>query len=193
MATHTEDAWTSRGLYDPSFEHDACGVAFVATLRGHAGRDIVDMGLTVLKNVEHRGAVGAETETGDGAGILTQVPHAFLQSVTQFDLPEAGSYGVGLAFLTPGNESQETAAFYAAAHAEGVSVLGWRDVPVSLDSLGPAARGSAPTFRQVFVVAGGLKGIDLDRKLYRVRKRSEHDGGPFFASLSARTLTSREC
>ncbi len=189
MATHSEDEWTSKGLYDPSFEHDACGVAFVATLRGYAGRDIVDKGLTVLKNVEHRGAVGAETETGDGAGILTQVPHAFLQSVTQFDLPEAGAYGVGIAFLTPGNETQEVAAFYAAAHAEGVSVLGWRDVPVVLDSLGPSARASAPTFRQVFVAVNGLTGLGLDRKLYRVRKRSEHDGGPFFASLSARTLT----
>src|SRR6186713_1668510 len=80
------------GLYDPAFEHDACGVAFVATMRGSAGRDIVDLGLTALKNLEHRGAVGAETETGDGAGILTQIPHDFLREVVDFELPPVGSY-----------------------------------------------------------------------------------------------------
>ena len=133
MTTHHGGEWPSEGLYDPSFEHDACGVAFVATLRGHAGRDIVDKGLTALKNLEHRGAVGAETETGDGAGILTQIPHVFLQSVTDFDLPDAGAYGVGIAFLTPGKEAQEVAAFEAAASVEAVRVLGWRDVPVNLD------------------------------------------------------------
>jgi len=189
MATHHGPEWPSEGLYDPSFEHDACGVAFVATLRGHAGRDIIDKGLTALKNLEHRGAVGAETETGDGAGILTQVPHEFLQSVTDFDLPDSGAYGVGIAFLTPGSEAQEAAAFEAAAIVESASVLGWREVPVNLDSLGPSARASAPTFRQVFVVADNLTGIDLDRKLYRIRRRAEHHGGPFFASLSSRTLT----
>jgi glutamate synthase (NADPH/NADH) large chain len=179
----------SSGLYDPAYEHDACGVAFVATLRGQAGRDIVDLGLTALKNLEHRGAVGAETETGDGAGILTQIPHAFFAATTDFDLPEQGSYGVGLAFLTPGKEDEEVAAFEAAAAVEHAWVLGWREVPVALDSLGPSARASAPTFRQVFVVADQLSGIDLDRRLYRVRKRAESNGGPFFASLSARTLT----
>ena len=189
MTTHHGGEWPSEGLYDPSFEHDACGVAFVATLRGHAGRDIVDKGLTALKNLEHRGAVGAETETGDGAGILTQIPHAFLQSATDFELPDAGAYGVGIAFLTPGKEAQEVAAFEAAASVEGAWVLGWREVPVNLDSLGPSARAAAPTFRQVFVVADNLTGLDLDRRLYRVRKRAEHNGGPFFASLSARTLT----
>ncbi len=188
MATHGGDEPTS-GLYDPAYEHDACGVAFVATLRGHAGRDIVDLGLTALKNLEHRGAVGAETETGDGAGILTQIPHEFLQAATDFDLPEQGSYGVGLAFLTPGKEADEVAAFEAAAAMEHAQVLGWRDVPAVLDSLGPSARAAAPTFRQVFVAADSLSGIDLDRRLYRVRKRAEGSDGPFFASLSARTLT----
>ncbi|WP_291377962.1 glutamate synthase large subunit [Demequina sp.] len=177
------------GLYDPAYEHDSCGVAFVATLRGHAGRDIVDLGLTALKNLEHRGAVGAETETGDGAGILTQIPHEFLVANTHFDLPEKGSYGVGLAFLTPGQEDDEIAAFEAAVAVENAEVLGWRDVPVVLDPLGPSARAAAPTFRQVFVAADQLTGIDLDRRLYRVRKRAEKSGGPFFASLSARTLT----
>ncbi len=188
MATYGGDEPTS-GLYDPAFEHDACGVAFVATLRGHAGRDIVDLGLTALKNLEHRGAVGAETETGDGAGILTQIPHEFLQSVTDFDLPEKGAYGVGIAFLTPGKEDDEVAAFELAAATEHATILGWRDVPVVLDPLGPSARAAAPTFRQVFVAADNLSGIGLDRRLYRVRKRAENAGGPFFASLSARTLT----
>ncbi|MCB2411568.1 glutamate synthase large subunit, partial [Demequina sp. TTPB684] len=188
MATLGGDEPTS-GLYDPAYEHDACGVAFVATLRGHAGRDIIDLGLTALKNLEHRGAVGAETETGDGAGILTQIPHAFFVENTDFEVPDNGFYGVGLAFLTPGKESEEIAAFEAAARHEHATVLGWRDVPVALDSLGPSARAAAPTFRQVFVAAEQLSGVDLDRKLYRVRKRAENAGGPFFASLSARTLT----
>ncbi|WP_062202407.1 glutamate synthase large subunit [Demequina salsinemoris] len=177
------------GLYNPAYEHDACGVAFVATLRGTAGRDIVDAGLTALKNLEHRGAVGAETETGDGAGILTQVPDAFLREVVGFELPAAGEYGVGIAFLTPGNAGVEAALFEQACAEEGVTVLGWRDVPVELDSLGPSARAAAPVFRQVFLSCEGLSGIDLDRRLYRARRRSERKGGPFFASLSARTLT----
>ena len=177
------------GLYDPAFEHDACGVAFVATMRGSAGRDIIDLALTALKNLEHRGAVGAETETGDGAGILTQVPHDFLQSVTDFELPEKGSYAVGIAFLEPGREEEQVSVFQGAAQAEGVQILGWREVPVNPEPLGPSARAAMPVFRQVFLAKEGLSGIDLDRKIYRVRKRSENAGGPFFASLSARTLT----
>ena len=181
--------WPSQGLYDPAFEHDACGVAFVATLRGYPGRDIVDAGLTALKNLEHRGAVGAETETGDGAGILTQVPHEFLQSVTDFDLPGAGEYAVGLAFLEPGREAVQKQAFADAVALENATILGWRPVPVVLDSLGPSARDAAPVFEQVFVSRSGVSGIELDRVAYRVRKRSEKLGGPFFASLSSRTLT----
>jgi len=186
---HANDEWSAPGLYDSSREHDACGVAFVATLRGTPGRDIIDMALSALKNVEHRGAVGAETETGDGAGILTQIPHEFLQSVTDFPLPERGTYGAGMVFLTPGNEAAEVAAFEDAARVEHARILGWRDVPVHLDTLGPSARASAPSFRQVFVSADHLSGIDLDRRLYRVRKRSENSGGPFVVSLSSRTLT----
>ncbi len=189
MGRHHGDDWSTPGLYDPTYEHDACGVAFIATLRGSAGRDIVDLGLTALKNLEHRGAVGAETETGDGAGILTQVPHAFLQDVTDFTLPEPGLYGVGLVFLTPGAESAEIAALETAARIENVNVIGWRDVPVNLEPLGPSARATAPTFRQVFMESERLTGIDLDRRLFRVRKRAEKSGGPFVVSLSSRTLT----
>ncbi|BDZ61177.1 glutamate synthase [Demequina sediminis] len=189
MVAHLGAPQPPSGLYNPAYEHDACGVAFVATLRGTAGRDIVDAGLTALKNLEHRGAVGAETETGDGAGILTQVPDAFLREVTDFELPAAGEYGVGIAFLVPGAEAAQVAAFESAAADEGVTVLGWRDVPVDPSSLGPSARAAMPTFRQVFAACDGLSGIALDRRLYRVRKRAENAGGPFFASLSARTLT----
>ncbi|MDN4474267.1 glutamate synthase large subunit [Demequina sp. SYSU T00192] len=189
MVAHLGAPQPAAGLYDPAYEHDACGVAFVATLRGTAGRDIVDAGLTALKNLEHRGAVGAETETGDGAGILTQVPDAFLREVAGVHLPAAGEYAVGIAFLTPGSEDAEVAAFERAAAEEGAAVLGWRDVPVNPEPLGPSARGAMPTFRQVFLAYEGLSGIELDRKAYRVRKRAENDGGPFFASLSSRTLT----
>ncbi len=177
------------GLYNSAYEHDSCGVAFIATMRGSAGRDIIDLALTALKNLEHRGAVGAETETGDGAGILTQIPDAFLRDVVDFDLPPVGDYAVGIAFLEPGHEAAQIAAFEAAARAEGVRVLGWRDVPADGTSLGPSARAAMPAFRQVFVSAEGASGIGLDRRVYRVRKRSENSGGPFFASLSARTLT----
>ncbi len=180
---------SAQGLYSPAYEHDACGVAFVATLRGTPGRDIVDYGLTALKNLEHRGAVGAEIETGDGAGLLTQVPDAFLREVVDFDLPVAGTYAVGIAFLTPGSEDDEVRAFESAARVEGVDVLGWRDMPVDPSSLGPTARETMPYFRQVVIAAQGESGINLDRKAYRVRKRSERQGGPFFASLSCRTLT----
>ena len=179
----------SQGLYDASYEHDSCGVAFVATLRGAPGRDIVDAGLTALRNLEHRGAVGAETETGDGAGILTQIPDAFLRKVVDFELPPRGSYAVGIAFLSPGKSEAEIAAVTAAAASEGMDVLGWRDVPVDPSPVGPSARDAMPTFRMVFMAATGLAGIDLDRKAYRVRRRAEHSAGVFFASLSARTLT----
>ncbi|MFW7415026.1 glutamate synthase large subunit [Demequina sp. SO4-18] len=189
MAATTRVTQPATGLYDPAYEHDACGVAFVATLRGTPGRDIVDAGLTALKNLEHRGAVGAETETGDGAGLLTQIPDAFLRSVVDFDLPAQGEYAVGIAFLTPGDEDAEVRAFEDAARTERVSVLGWRDVPANPEPLGPSARAAMPVFRQVYVAADGLEGIDLDRRAYRVRKRAEKSGGPFFASLSSRTLT----
>ncbi|MGL5828497.1 MAG: hypothetical protein ACRC0L_02880, partial [Angustibacter sp.] len=120
------------GLYDGSHEHDACGVAFVATMRGSAGHDIVDHALTALRNLDHRGATGADPLVGDGAGILTQVPDEFLRAVVDFDLPAAGEYAVGTAFLpTDAHARAEVVArLVALASQEGLSVLGWRDVPV---------------------------------------------------------------
>ncbi|MDD9206845.1 glutamate synthase subunit alpha, partial [Georgenia sp. 10Sc9-8] len=184
-----------QGLYDPANEHDACGVAFVATLRGTPGRDIVRSGLTALENLDHRGAVGAEENTGDGAGILTQVPDAFLREVADVELPAPGAYAVGLAFL-PGPQSGAEAAedavsrIEAIAAEEGLDVLGWREVPTDDSMIGPMARSAMPTFRQLFVAdgAGRRTGLDLDRQAYRLRKRTEHEVDVYFASLSARTL-----
>ncbi|TQL64415.1 glutamate synthase large subunit [Rarobacter faecitabidus] len=183
----------AQGLYDPLAEHDACGVAFVATLRGTPGRDIVEAALTALENLDHRGAVGAEENTGDGAGILTQIPDAFLRDVIDADLPAAGHYAIGIGFL-PGEPKAADDAARAIEQivAEvGLRVLAWRDVPVTPELVGPTARSTMPTFRQLVIAAPdfSLAGIELDRKAYRIRKRAERDLGIFFASLSARTLT----
>lgn len=189
--------WGSRqeakGLYDPIAEHDACGVAFVATLRGFPGHDIVDNALTALVNLDHRGAVGAEENTGDGAGILTQIPDEFFRSVVDFELPANGSYAVGIAFLPA---KQQDAApvkldVERIATEEGLEVLGWRPVPVTEGLVGPSAESAKPSFEQLFVSAAdeSRSGIDLDRLVYRLRKRAENELALFFASLSARTIT----
>ena len=179
-----------QGLYDPGFEHDACGVAFVATLSGVAGHEIVDQGLAALRNLEHRGASGAEPESGDGAGLLVQVPDAFLRDVVDFDLPEPGSYAVGIVFL-PDDDAAESAAVARTeelAAEEGLTVLGWRGVPTAPALLGATARSTMPRFRQLFVSAPGRAGIGLDRVTYGLRKRVEQETSAYFPSLSARTL-----
>ncbi len=181
------------GLYDPLAEHDACGVAFVATLRGAAGRDIVDHALTALRNLDHRGAVGAEPDTGDGAGILTQVPDAFVRDVVAADLPAPGRYAIGLAFL-PTDPEERGATVEGVARIvaeEGLEVLAWRDVPHDPSIIGPSALASMPALSHLVVAAPDrvLAGIDLDRRTFRVRKRLEHELGLYLASLSARTLT----
>ena len=127
-----------QGLYDPTHEHDACGVAFVATLTGVASHDIVKQGITALLNLDHRGAAGAEPNSGDGAGILIQVPDAFLRAVVDFDLPAQHSYAVGTAFL-PGDAeavAKTRRRIEEIAGEEGLAVLGWREVPVDPESLG---------------------------------------------------------
>lgn len=183
----------AHGLYDPDAERDACGFAFVATLRGTPGRDIVDAGLTALLNLDHRGAVGAEEDSGDGAGILTQIPDAFLRDVVDAELPPAGHYAIGLAFLPVDADERErvVAAVEAIAAEEKLDVLAWRDVVVTADLVGPTARASMPVFRQLVVAdpARELSGIDLDRRTFRLRRRAEREAGLYFASLSARTLT----
>ncbi|MDQ2625201.1 MAG: glutamate synthase subunit alpha, partial [Actinomycetota bacterium] len=196
MPSSTQGGYTGRpGLYDPAFEHDACGVAFVATLRGTPGRDIVDAGLTALLNLNHRGAVGAEPDTGDGAGILTQIPDAFVRDVVAAELPAPGYYAIGIAFLPAEGDGAEAdiaaRAVEAIAVEEKLDVLAWRDVPVVADLVGPSARAVMPVFRQLVVAdpARDLHGIDLDRRTFRLRKRAERELGVYFASLSARTIT----
>jgi len=184
---------TAYPMYDPSAEHDACGFAFVATLRGTPGRDIVDAGLTALLNLDHRGAVGAEEDSGDGAGILTQIPDAFLRDVVDADLPPVGYYAIGMAFLPrdDAERSAAVAAIEAVAAEEKLDVLAWRDVVVTADLVGPTARASMPVFRQLVVAdpSRELSGLALDRRAYRLRKRAEREHGVYFASLSARTIT----
>jgi glutamate synthase (NADPH/NADH) large chain len=183
---------TTRGLYDPSFEHDACGVAFVVDLKGRPTHAIVEQGIRALCHLEHRGAVGAEVNTGDGAGILLQVPDRFLRAVVDFDLPPAGEYATGIAFI-PREESDagvtQTAVEKLAAE-EGLRVLGWRAVPVDDSMIGSSAAEVEPTFRQVFVAATepGCSGLALERRAFVLRKRAEHETDVYFPSLSSRTL-----
>ncbi|MED5816423.1 glutamate synthase large subunit [Mycolicibacterium sp. 050232] len=189
------------GLYNPAYEHDACGVAMVADIHGRRSRDIVDKAITALVNLEHRGAQGAEPNTGDGAGILLQVPDSFLREVVDFQLPEPGSYATGMAFLPQSSRDAGAAAeaVEKIVEAEGLKVLGWREVPTDDSSLGALARDAMPSFRQLFI--GGASGMDLERKAYVVRKRAEHElgtkgpgqDGPgretvYFPSLSGQTF-----
>jgi glutamate synthase (NADPH) large chain len=183
------------GLYDPRNEHDSCGVSFVANLKGVRSNELVMTGLKALTNMEHRGATGAEPDTGDGAGILLQVPDAFLRAVVDFELPAAGAYAAGTAFLPPdpGSCEKAMAAIEATVDEVGLSVLGWRDLPVDPGCLGETARAAMPTFKQLFVSdPDGATGVDLDRKAFVARKRTrrelEGELDTYFASLSARTI-----
>jgi glutamate synthase (NADPH) large chain len=192
---------SSVGLYNPAFEHDACGVAMVVDMYGRRSRDIVDKAITALLNLEHRGAQGAEPHTGDGAGILIQVPDEFLRAVVDFELPERGSYATGMAFLPQSSKeaAEACAAVEKIVEAEGLDVIGWRDLPTDESSLGALARDAMPTFRQVFI--SGASGMELERRVYVIRKRAEHElgtkgpgqDGPgretvYFPSLSGQTF-----
>ena len=178
----------AQGLYNPEFEHDACGVAFVATLTGVPSHDIVAKGLLALTNLEHRGASGAEPDSGDGAGILIQVPDSFLRAVTDFELPVSGSYAVGSVFLDPEYVEVSVREINALAEQEGLRVIGWREVPTNSSMIGETARSCMPSFWQLFVTDDQSMGIDLDRAVYGFRKIAEHELDVYFASLSSRTL-----
>src|SRR5688500_16552092 len=145
----------SEGLYDGKHEHDACGVAFVATLTGEPSHDIVAKALTALRNLEHRGASGAEPDSGDGAGILLQIPDACFRKVCDFELPAPRSYAAGMAFLPqdPEDAAKAVARIEELATEESLKVVGWRDVPITPDLLGNTARSVMPQFRQLFVTA----------------------------------------
>ena len=178
----------AEGLYDPAFEHDACGVAFVAQLSGAASHDIVAKGLTALENLDHRGATGADEAAGDGAGMLLQVPDRLFRETVEFDLPDAGAYAVGMAFLPQDADGRAAvkATIDDIAAQEGLRVLGWRVVPMHSDTLSPVTKAVMPFMEQLFV-AGEGSGIDLDRQVFPLRSRARNEAGTYFASLSART------
>ena len=184
MAAHPAQR---QGLYDPQNEHDSCGVSFVCDIGGKASHNVVALGVKALCNLEHRGALGADPLTGDGAGILIQVPDRFLRDVVDLELPPAGQYATGIGFLPadPGDAERAAAQVEDIVRSEGLSLIGWREVPVDPSMLGPGSRAAMPSFRQVFIAGDGLSGIDLDRQVYMVRKRIEHEIGPGAADQSA--------
>src|SRR6059036_1184503 len=165
-----------QGLYDPAYEHDACGVAFVARLDGAPSHETVERALRALANLEHRGAAGADAKTGDGAGILVQIPDAFCRAVLDVELPPAGAYGVAVCFL-PHDDARRAELeqlLAATAEEEGQRVVGWRDVPVDERHVGETAGSVAPRIRQLFVAAApGLAQDSFERKLYVIRRRAE--------------------
>ena len=204
-----------QGLYDPQHEHDSCGVSFVCDVGGRASHRVVSLGVRALCNLEHRGALGADPLTGDGAGILIQIPDRFLRDVVDHELPPAGQYATGIGFLPPARAEAERAAAHVEdiIRDEGLRLIGWREVPIEPSMLGRGSLAAMPSFRQIFIAGDGLSGIDLDRRAYIARKRIEHEVGPggagyraaedveeamgaaapphtgvYFASLSARTV-----
>ncbi len=178
-------------LYDSASEKDSCGVAMVATLRGYGGNDIVQTALGSLCNLEHRGAVGSDAGTGDGAGILMQIPHKFFKEVVQFDLPDEGHYGAGLVFedtdpVVRQAQRQQLAEIF---DQEGLELLGWREIESNPDVLGDLAREAMPHIAQVFVAGKADESdLTLERLLFRARKRSEREIGLYHATLSCRTI-----
>ncbi len=195
-----------QGLYDPRYEHDSCGVGFVVDLKNRKKHSLIEQALEILRNLEHRGACGCESETGDGAGIVLQTPHAFLARECDklgIRLPQSGAYGVGTVFLPAedGDRKRVEMLFEQIVGEEGQKTLGWRDVPVRPDPLGKGARDTMPAIRQIFIGTGALPsqpdGLAFERKLYVIRRRVENavrgsDMDPkgmfYIPSLSFKTL-----
>ncbi len=186
------------GLYDPANEHDSCGIGFVADIKGKKSYNIIRRGLEVLERMTHRGAEGADNKTGDGSGIMMQIPHVFFADEVK-GLPSAGEYGAGLVFLPPDHEASKscTAIIETTAAAEGLKLIGWRDVEVESGVIGDIARRSEPVIKQVFIGKGSDDRINLELKLYVVRKvierlvrESSIRGKELFhiPSLSSRTI-----
>ncbi len=182
-----------QGLYDGAHEHDNCGVAFVATLDARPRHQIVAQALTALHNLDHRGAVGSEVNTGDGAGILTQLPDAFLRDVLPFALPEPGAYAVGIIFLPTEGTEEVARQVEQLVEESGLLLLGWREVPVVSHMVGPTALSVLPVMRQLVVAAGGPSegesGLALERRVWLCRKRIERRTEAYPVSLSTRTIT----
>ncbi|MGZ8393510.1 MAG: glutamate synthase large subunit [Nitrospira sp.] len=191
-----------QGLYDPQHEKDSCGVGFVVDIKGQKSHLIVQQGLQVLENLAHRGAQGCDPCTGDGVGILLQVPHEFFKRVTKdigIKLPGAGEYGVGMLFLPPDADARKQCetVFARVIKDEGAKLLGWRDVPVKSDAIGPLARTTEPFMRQVFIARGIFTDEEFERRLYVIRKCVERairesaiEGREYFyiSSLSSNTI-----
>ncbi|WP_088227988.1 glutamate synthase large subunit [Desulfosporosinus sp. FKB] len=193
-----------QGLYDPALEHDACGMGFVVNIKGERSHTIVEEALTVLENLSHRGASGADENTGDGAGILIQIPHDFFKrecEVLGFDLPAKGSYGVGMIFAHKYEDFRKTQmeTFEKIVLEEGQRILGWREVPIDMTTIGEGAKAVMPRFIQVFIAKDSAitDQMDFERKLYVIRKRAEKvivpmcedKGGTFYiSSLSSKTI-----
>ena len=196
------NAPVKQGLYDPQFEHDACGVGFIVHKSGKKSHAIVEQGLTILENLEHRGACGCETNTGDGAGILLQIPHKFLVKVAaaaNITLPAAGQYGVGQIYASPDRDARKNGReiFEKLVASEGLKVLGWRDVPTDNSTLGATAQSSEPFMQQVFIGRSPdlVDNLAFDRKLFVIRKlahtairASKIDAYWYPSSLSCRTI-----
>jgi glutamate synthase (ferredoxin) len=191
-----------QGLYDPQFEHDACGVGFVVNMKGRKSHDIVRQALTILTNLDHRGAVGCEPNTGDGAGILMQMPDTFLRKVCTplgIDLPEPGHYGVAMVFTSPEATDRNSArhVMERIIAEEGLKICGWRDVPTDNSSLGNTARSGEPKVRQLFIQCSDACADEqaFNRKLYIINQRAIHeirDAGVdnfwYVPSISSRTI-----
>ena len=190
-----------QGLYDPRQERDACGVGFVAHIKGQKSHDRVREGLQILENLTHRGAVGADPLAGDGAGMLLQIPDAFFRAVSGCELRPAGEYGVGMLFLPRDTKAREACekVITAKIAAEGQTLLGWRDVPVNSAILGESVKRVEPVVRQVFIGRGvNCHSQDcFERKLFVIRKTAEHavraltdnqGAGFYIPSLSSRTI-----
>jgi glutamate synthase domain-containing protein 1 len=171
----------AQGLYDPRFEHDACGVGFICHMKGKASHAIVSDALLMLENMNHRGACGCEVDSGDGAGLLVKTPDAFLRAKCQelgFALPSPGDYGVGMLFLSQDAALRQACEreFEKVATAYGLRIIGWRDVPVDGWNVGPKPKRSEPKIRQVFVGMGNtfLSQAEFERRLYLVRQVAEN-------------------
>ena len=193
-----------QGLYDPAYEHDACGIGFVVNIKGKKSYAIIDDALTILENLKHRGAEGADAQSGDGAGILVQIPHEFFKrecGVLGFSLPKAGDYGVGMIFAHryDNYRQQQMQAFAKIVREEGLEILGWREVPIDESLIGSIAETVRPSFWQVFIKKNSkIKNqMDFERKLYIIRKVAEREIIPpsvemgtdfYIASLSSRTV-----
>ncbi|MBV9399808.1 MAG: glutamate synthase large subunit [Bryobacterales bacterium] len=193
----------AQGLYHPQYEHDACGMGFVVNLNGERSHEIVRKGIEILINLTHRGACGCDPETGDGAGVLIQIPHEFFARESEelgFSLPDPGAYGVGMMFL-PVEKQQRLICegiVERIAREEGLKVLGWRDTPINGEAIGREARASQPYIEQVFLRGGaGITQDELERKLYVVRRRAEAEIAEtdlkeksffYVPSLSTRTI-----